>query len=78
MEQAFDLHQYDAEIIYNLIELYLLERRYSDASSMISYYHKIHDELETFDKDISYYDYKIALFEKFVSSYRKRRRARAF
>ncbi len=78
LEAAFDLHQQDAEIIYNLIELYLLERRYHEASTMIAYYYKHHDELETFDKDISYYDYKITLFEKFVSSYSRKKRRRSF
>jgi len=72
LENAFDLHELDAEIIYNLVELYLLERRYKDAQEMIEYYHKYHQELETFDKDISYYDYKIGLFEKFVLSYSRR------
>jgi hypothetical protein len=59
LESAFDLHDLDAEVIYNLIELYLLEHRYKDANKMINYYRKHHKELETFDKDISYYDYKV-------------------
>jgi tetratricopeptide (TPR) repeat protein len=66
LESAFDLHSLDAEVIYNLIELYLLEQRYKDATKMITYYRKHHRELETFDKDISYYDYKVWLFEKFL------------
>jgi len=59
LESAFDLYHADAEIIYNLVELYLLERRYRDAHDMINYFYEHHEELETFDKDISYYDYKI-------------------
>ncbi len=66
LESAFDLHDLDAEVIYNLIELYLLEQRYTEANKMIRYYRKHHQDLETFDKDISYYDYKVWLFEKFL------------
>lgn len=66
LQEAFDLHNTDAEVIYNLIELYLLEFDYRRAKRMIKYFYDKHDRLETFDKDISFYDQKIELFQKFV------------
>ncbi len=66
LQQAFDLHSMDAEVIYNLIELYLLEFDYRRAKRMIKYFNDKKDKLETFDKDIAFYDQKIALFQKFI------------
>ena len=66
LQQAFDLHPTDAEVIYNLVEIYLLEFDYRRAKRMIKYFHDKHAKLETFDKEMSFYDQKIALFEKFV------------
>lgn len=66
LQQAFDLHNTDAEVIYNLVEIYLLEFDYKRAKRMIKYFYDKHDKLETFDKDISFYDTKIWLFAKFV------------
>jgi len=56
-------------VIYNLIEVYLLEYRYTKAKKMIHRYKKNYDKLETFDKEISYYDEKIKLFDSFVANY---------
>jgi len=56
-------------VIYNLIEVYLLEYRYTKAKKMIHLYKKNYDKLETFDKEISYYDEKIKLFDSFVANY---------
>ena len=66
LQQSFDLHSTDAEVIYNLIELYLLEFDYRRAKRMIKYFNDKHDTLETFDKEIGFYDQKVALFQKFV------------
>lgn len=66
IQQAFDLHNTDAEVIYNLVEIYLLEFDYKRAKRMIKYFYDKHDKIETFDKDISFYDNKIWLFAKFV------------
>lgn len=66
IQQAFDLHNTDAEVIYNLVEIYLLEFDYKRAKRMIKYFYDKHDKLETFDKDIAFYDTKIDLFAKFV------------
>lgn len=66
LQQAFDLHNTDAEVIYNLIEIYLLEFDYKRARRMIRYFYDKHEKLETFDKEIGFYDAKVALFSKFV------------
>lgn len=68
IEDAFHINTRDAEIIYNLIELYLLEQNYSKARKMIKHYHMHHGELQTVDKDIAYYDMKVLLFEKFIDT----------
>lgn len=69
IEDAFSLNKYDAEIIYNLIEIYLLEYNYKKAKAMIKYYFWHHKKLLTFDKEIKYYDQKVGLFEEFVKDY---------
>lgn len=66
LEDSFSLHNKDTEVIYNLIEIYILEHKYQRAKNMIKHYHKNYNELVTVDKDISYYDSKIDLFEEFV------------
>ena len=66
LKDSFALNNKDAEVIFNLIEIYILERNYNKAKSMISYYHKNHDSLILIDKTIENYDSKINLFEEFV------------
>ena len=68
VEDAFDMNKYDAESIYNLVELYLLEWKTSKAKKMIKYFYSHRDDIQTIDKDISYYDMKILLFEKYIAS----------
>lgn len=67
LEEAWDLNNKDAEVIYNLIEIYLLEFDYRRAKRMIDYYQKNHAKLQTFDKEISFYDQKVDLFQKFIA-----------
>jgi hypothetical protein len=69
VEQAYDLNNLDAEVIYNLIELYLLEKRYKKAKTMIQYYFKKQKKIMTFDKSKEYYDNKINLFKEFIQKY---------
>lgn len=68
IEDAFAINDKDAEIIYNLIEIYLLEHDYKRARKIIKHYHKYHKQIQTIDKDIDYYDMKILLFEKFIDT----------
>ena len=58
----------DAEVVYNLIQLYMLEHFYTKAVEMIKYFHERHDQLKVVDKPITWYDKKIALFEKFLNA----------
>ncbi len=66
LKDSFSINNKDAEVIFNLIEIYILERNYNKAKNMISYYHKHHDNLLLIDKTIENYDSKINLFEEFV------------
>ncbi len=68
LKDSFSLNNKDAEVIYNLIEIYILEQNYKKAKSMISYFYKHHKNIQTIDKEIWYYDNKIALFEKFITT----------
>lgn len=68
LKDSFSLNNKDAEVIYNLIELYILEHKYAKAKAMIDYYHRNHEKLQTIDKEISYYDKKISLLERFVKT----------
>lgn len=66
LKDLFSINNKDAEVIFNLIEIYILEHKYEKARNMIKYYHKNHGSLITIDKDIEHYDSKINLFEEFV------------
>lgn len=68
LKDSFSLNNKDAEVIYNLIEIYILEQKYKKAKSLISYFYKHRDKLQTVDKEIDYYDNKITLFEKFINT----------
>jgi hypothetical protein len=68
LKDSFSLNNKDAEVIYNLIEIYILEQKYKKAKSMISYFYKHHQKLQTIDKNIDYYESKIALFDKFIKT----------
>lgn len=74
IENAFEINSMDAEVIYNLIELYLLERRFRKAEEMIKHYFENHASIKAFDKDITFYDSKIDLFNKFLTNYIKFRK----
>ena len=66
LKDAFHVNNTDAEVIYNLIELYILEHKYKKAKDMIKYFYKHRDKLQTIDKSMEFYDSKISLFEKFI------------
>ena len=64
---AFAIDSKDAEVVYNLIQVYILEQNYKKAKEMISYFNKNSASLKVIDKEISYYQNKISLFEKFIA-----------
>jgi len=66
LQESFSMNSKDAEVIFNLIEVYMLEQRFWKAAKMIEYFHKNYEKLETMDKDISYYDHRISLFETYI------------
>jgi len=68
LKDAFHINGTDAEVIYNLIELYILEHKYKKAKDMIKYFYKHREKLQTIDKAIDFYDQKISLFEKFITT----------
>lgn len=69
LERAHDLHIYDAEIIYNLIELYLLEKKYIKAKKLIEFFYENKEDLEIYDKKLSFYENKMKIFSIYISSY---------
>ncbi|MDR2415601.1 MAG: hypothetical protein LBD75_03165 [Candidatus Peribacteria bacterium] len=68
LKDAFALNNKDAEVVYNLIQLYMLEYNYTKAQEMIVYFYQYHNELKVVDKTLAWYDKKIALFEKFLNT----------
>lgn len=70
IKDAFALDNKDAEVIYNLIQLYILEQDYKDAQHMIAYFNKYQSSLKFIDKQLSFYKNKISLFEKFIKAKR--------
>ncbi len=69
LEKANDLVMgEDAEILYNLIEIYLLEHEYEKAKVLIEKFKMLDNEwkLKYFDKSPKFYKEKINLFSKFL------------
>ncbi len=71
LERAHDLRPMDAEILYNLIELYLLERRFKKAKECIAFFHEHHKDLDMYEKKITFYKNKIKLFSAYADLYSK-------
>lgn len=74
LKKSFELNNKDAEVIYNLIQLHMLESHYTDAEKMIDYYLTHHDHLIVVDKDLNWYDRKIALFVKTIENKPQKKR----
>jgi tetratricopeptide (TPR) repeat protein len=68
LKDAFEMNNLDAEVIYNLIQLHMLERTYTKAKEMINYFYAHHADLKVVDKTLDWYDKKVALFEKFLAT----------
>jgi tetratricopeptide (TPR) repeat protein len=68
IRMAHDINHLDAEVIYNLTELSLLERDYGSTREMLDHYSQYHDTLQTFDKPVEYYDEKMELFENYLTT----------
>ena len=68
LNDAFSIDNKDAEVIYNLIQIYILEQEYKEAQQLISYFNKYQDSLKFVDKQLAFYQNKISLFEKFIKA----------
>jgi len=66
LKKAFKQDALDVEVIYNIIQLAILEEDYDESAEMIWFFHQHHSELKVVDKSIEWYDKKIALFEKYL------------
>ena len=66
LKQAFKHNSMDAEVIYNIIQLAILDWDYEESKEMTNYYYENRTNLKTVDKPIEWYDKKIALFDKFT------------
>jgi len=67
LKKAFEINKYDAEIVYNLIEINVLEHRFDDAKKYVLHYKKYHSKIETFGNSIEYYDSKVSLIEQYLN-----------
>ena len=68
VKDAFASDNKDAEVVYNLIQLYILEQEYKKAQEMIAYFNKNKSSLKFVDKEVDFYQSKISLFEKFIKA----------
>ncbi len=66
LKDAFVLYKKDPELICNLVQVYILERDYKQAQSLIKYYYTNKECFEIIDKTPEYYDQKIAMFDEFL------------
>lgn len=75
LERAHSLHTFDAEIIYNLIELFLLEKKYRKAQDLITFFYDNKDDLEVYDKKLSFYESKMKLFVAYLQAYNHKKQS---
>lgn len=68
VEDAYSMSKFDAEIIYNLAQIYTLQHNYKSAARIINFYHKNKEKLVYIDKQSAFYDRKIKIFEDFINS----------
>lgn len=73
LERARDLQQYDAEIIYNLIQTYLLEKNYRKAQDLIQFFYDHQEDLELYDKPLEFYKEKIDTFVQYIATYQHKK-----
>ena len=66
VRKAFKQNSLDAEVIYNIVQLAILDDDYEESADMIEFFYVHHSELRVVDKPLEWYDKKIALFEKFI------------
>lgn len=73
LERAHNLRKNDAEILYNMIELYLLEKKYRKAESLIQFFYDSIDDLEIYDKPLDFYKSKMKIFSSYIRTYQQKK-----
>ncbi len=68
LEKAHHLNPLDAEILYNMVQLCILENRCKKAQKLVDYYFANMHRIQTFDKDKSFYDKKFEMFKDYIQS----------
>lgn len=66
IRKAFKQNCLDAEILYNTVQLAILDEDYEESSEMIKFFYDHHSEIKVVDKPIEWYDKKMALFERYL------------
>lgn len=66
LSRAFHENDRDAEIILNLVELYILEWKLTQARKYIEHFYYKRKEIMFFDKDELYYDTKLSIFDEYI------------
>ena len=74
LERAHDLHRYYAEIIYNMVELYLLEKKYRKAEELIQFFYNNKEDLEIYDKKLAFYESKMKIFSAYITTYNTKKK----
>lgn len=70
LQEAFKLNNKDAELIFNSIQIYLLEKSHQEAYEMIQHFFAYRDQLATVEKPLEWYEKKITLFKKMLEKER--------
>jgi len=58
----------DAEIIYNIVQLAILENKCKKAQEMVDYYFANSHQIQTFDKEKEFYDEKFKMFKEYIDT----------
>ena len=64
LKTAFKMNNKDAELIFNIIQIDILEKIYDEANDMIQHFFAHKSELETIEKPLEWYEKKITLLNK--------------
>lgn len=66
--KAYNLNPLDAEIIYNIVQLAILENKCKKAQEMVDYYFANSHQIQTFDKEKEFYDEKFKMFKEYIDT----------
>lgn len=69
LKKAYHLNEFDAEIILNLTEVLILEKKFVLASKYIKQYRDQKEKLQFFEREVIYYEEKMRIFEDFIRNH---------